>query len=281
MGRRRYEWTEARIQNHFKQGRGRGTHADYRPWLTVRDVPSRGRVHRIRGMTTGRVHHFLSDLENNLFLCLDWQSEVTDIREQFPLDRDATLRIALELGIRHPATRDGTPNVLTSDFLVVLGEGDARRLAARAVKPASELARPRVREKLELERRYWAARDVDWAIVTECELDRVLISNIEALRPYFDLTGHVEPWAGCFAALASRLLECCEALPVFTLGEACRRLGTATGVPPSTVFNVARHLVCRRVLDTDMRAPTPFEARMLTEFSHSPAAISLPGGSSC
>ncbi len=45
-------------------------------------------------MTTGRVHHLLSDIEFRSFLLFDWAEDVVDIREQFPLDRVATQRIA-------------------------------------------------------------------------------------------------------------------------------------------------------------------------------------------
>lgn len=54
------------------------------------------------GMTTGRVYHFLSDLERDLFLLLDWQESVVDLREQVPLDRDETARIANSRGVMTP-----------------------------------------------------------------------------------------------------------------------------------------------------------------------------------
>jgi hypothetical protein len=63
----------------------------------------------------------LSDIEWRLFLHLDWCDEVSDIREQFPLDRAITRRIAEELGIRHPTNRTTkTPLVMTTNFLVDL-----------------------------------------------------------------------------------------------------------------------------------------------------------------
>jgi hypothetical protein len=62
-------------------------------------VPSLGQSHRLRGMTTGRIHHLLSDIECSLFYLLDWNDAVVDIREQFPLDRSATRRIAKEIGV--------------------------------------------------------------------------------------------------------------------------------------------------------------------------------------
>ena len=63
----RYGFDEAKIARFRKEGRGEGFGADYKPWLTARDVPSRGRSHRVLGVTTGRVHHLLSDIERRAF----------------------------------------------------------------------------------------------------------------------------------------------------------------------------------------------------------------------
>ncbi len=58
------------IDRMLKQGRGRGTHEKYKPWLTVRDVPSLGKSSRDKGWKTGRPHHFLSILELLYYLIL-------------------------------------------------------------------------------------------------------------------------------------------------------------------------------------------------------------------
>lgn len=70
MARRKYSVDEALIARYLKEGRGTGLGADYKPWLRISDVPSLGRSHRLRGIKTGRVHHFLSDIEVNLFYLL-------------------------------------------------------------------------------------------------------------------------------------------------------------------------------------------------------------------
>ncbi len=63
MAKRRYSFDEDKLVRFTKEGRGQGTGGNYKPWLTIQDVPSRGRAARPTGWKTGRVHHFLSDIE--------------------------------------------------------------------------------------------------------------------------------------------------------------------------------------------------------------------------
>jgi len=83
--------SEATFLKWIKEGRGSGQNQNYRPWLTVRDLPSLGRVHRVFGHKSRRTHHLLSDLELSVFLLLEWLPDVNQIREQFPLDRTLPL----------------------------------------------------------------------------------------------------------------------------------------------------------------------------------------------
>ncbi|TCV72450.1 hypothetical protein EDE11_1532 [Methylomonas methanica] len=78
----------------IKEGRGGGSGKNYIPWLTVRDVSSEGRSHRIFGHKSQRTHHLLSDLELAVFFLLEWHQETTDIREQFPLRLEDTQVLA-------------------------------------------------------------------------------------------------------------------------------------------------------------------------------------------
>jgi hypothetical protein len=100
MGRKQYWNTEAENKRWVKAGQGSGP--DYRPWLTIRDVPSQGRSHRIFVHLTQRTHHLLSDLELATFFFLQWRQITTDIREQFPPDRELTREICNRLGVEHP-----------------------------------------------------------------------------------------------------------------------------------------------------------------------------------
>jgi hypothetical protein len=128
----------------------------------------------------------MSNLELSLFYLLDWSDDVTDIREQYPLaDITHAIEIAEKAQIRYPYdANSGFPYVLTSDFYLETKNG----AMVISVKPSIELGKPRVREKLEIERRYWNVRGVQWSIMTEKEINRKRANNIEWLAQAKDLS---------------------------------------------------------------------------------------------
>lgn len=157
MAKRKREISEAKIEKWEKQGRGMGNGSEYKPWLNIHDVPSLGRSSRIIGWKSKRIHHFLSDLETNYFLLLEWSDKVVDIREQISLRTiEETIQIAEELNIKHP-TDPKTKNliVMTTDFLITIKDKDRNIDIARTCKYAKDLDDYRTIEKLEIERRYW------------------------------------------------------------------------------------------------------------------------------
>jgi hypothetical protein len=143
-------------------------------------------VSRAKGAKTGRVHHFLSNLETAFFYLLDWSDDVLDIREQYPLiDLSSAVEIAERAQIRYPYDiKSGFPYVMTSDFFISTIGGPS----AIAVKTSDELSNPRVREKLEIERRYWDGQNVRWRVVTEKQINRVKAKNIEWLSQASNLS---------------------------------------------------------------------------------------------
>jgi len=179
MSKYKHIWNHSVYLKYLCERRGQGIGADYKPWINVQDFPSLGMVSRVSGTTTGRIHHLMSNLELSLFYLLDWSDDVTDIREQYPLaDLTQVIEIAEKANIRYPYDpKSGFPYVLTSDFYLETKQGTM----VMSVKPSSELGKPRVREKLEIERRYWNAKGVKWSIMTENEINRIKAKNIEWL----------------------------------------------------------------------------------------------------
>ncbi|MCR8921963.1 MAG: TnsA endonuclease N-terminal domain-containing protein [Cellvibrionaceae bacterium] len=184
MGRKNYWNSEAKNRRWIKSGRGQGAGSDYKPWLTVRDVASKGRSHRVFGHLTQRTHHLLSDLELATFLLLQWRPTTIDIREQFPLDREVTLQLSKDLGIEHP-NHHGLDQYMSSDFVVDAREKVNSRFVIQ-VKATESLNDSRTIEKLEIERRYWSEKQIPWFLVTENQMPSTVFENINLLYNHID-----------------------------------------------------------------------------------------------
>lgn len=141
MSRRKQEWTQATYERYIKEGRGKGEGKAYKPWLTVRDVSSKGRSAREVGWKTGRDHHLLSDHERRLFYFCEWSDAIIDIREQFPLrNLDLAMQIAEDMGWEYPRNRESnTPYVLTTDFMLTVEQDGKHSQMAWTVKTAKDL----------------------------------------------------------------------------------------------------------------------------------------------
>lgn len=127
------------------------TLSEYHPFLTVRDVASTGRCHRIYSWTAKRLHHLFSDLEASVFYFFDYLESAKDIREQYPLlPIDETLEIAEQLGVKHPAYNKEL-HVMSTDLVVTKSDGS---LIAIQVKPEEKLKSRRTCEKLDIEYQY-------------------------------------------------------------------------------------------------------------------------------
>jgi hypothetical protein len=253
MGRGRGEWTQAKFERYIKEGRGQGTRELYKPWITVQDFPSKGRSSRSPGWKTNRTHHFFSDHEKRLFYLYEWSDAVTDIKEQFPLlDLDLAMSIADGMGMKYPIDpHSGTPYVLTTDFMLSVNQNGEKVEIARTVKPSTELSKKRVAEKLELERRYYAAKGIDWGIVTEQEIPKILAGNIEWIYSAYRLEVNPEmdiPELYSLATiLKSRLQENNN-----TINKVTTALDREMNLESGTSLYLFKHLLARKELLMDM-----------------------------
>jgi hypothetical protein len=138
MSKRRQRTTAATIARRIKEGRGKGQFAEYKPWLTIHDVPSLGIVTRIPGWKSGRLHHYFSEhFELAHHYQMEWALDVIDIREQYPLlPLEKTLFIAEKLGVRHPVDpKTKHPIVMTTDMLLTIRSGEELRFVAISIVP--------------------------------------------------------------------------------------------------------------------------------------------------
>lgn len=261
MAKNRRQTGEDAVQRLIREGRGQKELADYQPWLTVRDVPSRGLSTRQKGWKTGRVHHVLSKLERKYFYILEWSKIVADIREQYPLlPINDTLTIANDCGFDHPAIPNKDdhktldPIVMTTDFLITLTVDGKRIEQARTIKYAADLQSPIVLQKLEIERRYWETRQISWGIVTEHDIPTVLADNVELLYPYRYME---EDSKFSLQELYSIAVVLTKSVQETTLS--LRRLAldcdSTLGFEPGTSLAVAYFLIAKRIWEVDMHVP--------------------------
>ncbi len=147
---------------------------EYLPWLTCREcMHGSGRRHSIPDLKyPTRTIHLMSDLELSVYFMLRKNPKVQELFEQVPLELRLTQFICEELNIYHPSNpRTKKPIVMTTDFVAYVWENKALVPKAYAVKPFCELEDRRVYSKLLIEKRYWEQKGIEWAVITEKNLD--------------------------------------------------------------------------------------------------------------
>jgi hypothetical protein len=257
MARKRYALTETRIANFIRQGRGQGQGKAYKPWLKVSDVPSRGRSHRPFCPKTGREHHLLSDNEYYAFLTQWWDDSVVDIREQFPLlNRRETMEIAALRGVRHPIdSASRAVLVLTTDLLTTIETPRGLHLSAFAVKQSEDLNNRRTLKKLEIERVFWARRNVPWALLISTQLKTNFTRNLAwILDPGAPLL--TDQWSRKNnEAITSCLLEAIYQLRQEPIRSICLAVDTQLKLSPGRTLRCLRHLLATKYLRAPLDVP--------------------------
>lgn len=267
------------IKRWIKEGKGQGSGAIYKPWFTAKQVSSRGKTHRPKGIKTGREHLFLSDWEYFYFLLLDWSDIISDIREQFPLldeqnDIEETVEIAKKLGVEHPVEPSkNILKVITTDFLITFTDGTE---VAVSIKPF-KLVTEREIEKMEIERIYWERRGVQWEIVSEKDIPLVYAKNIDYTHSVSDLSNyHISQ---IMVAKAKKLMEPLILKRNLKLTEITNEIDDRLGLMPGNSLTIVRHLIISKkwvvnmdeLIDPNMPLPIlqiPVERDMEVQIRH-------------
>ena len=253
MAKRKYEIDEKRIERFSKEGRGAGHGSEYKPWLTIHDVPSEGRVSRIHSFKTGRAHHCLSDLEAGLFRILDWSDLVVDVREQYPLDRDVTRMLAQQSGIDHPRDPGSRVDiVMTVDMLADVRIDGRMQTIAYSVKPASKLEDKRTLEKLELERRWCVREKISWYLVTDRDLPERRIMNLEWLHEARSLAHQIMSHQDYWNDRCERLVLEFQRVRVGSIRDFFKHLESQCGFAVGEPLKALRHLAANKRVMIDL-----------------------------
>lgn len=173
------------LRKRLERGMGLGHGTSYRPWLTVRDVPSSGTSSIVLGIKSARLHHLFSNLESTYFFMLERDPSIIDIREQFPiLEIGETQRICRQLGVPH-VYKKGFPDAFTIDFLVTRWAENGPIYEARSIKPAARLLDDAARRRLAVEWRWCQSKGIDWRLVDTTHFSKTLLSSLRFIREWF------------------------------------------------------------------------------------------------
>lgn len=250
-------WTEKKIAEMQADHCGEGSGAQYKPWIAVKDFSSRGRSRRVHGLKTGRVHHFFSDVEYDIFLASEWDMSVTDIREQYPLDRGLTQTIAQEQKIHHPRY-PGTqvPTVMTVDFLLTVKVNGVEQFRAINAKRDEEAEEENSLAKLEIQRTYFEKLSIPHHLVYHSQVPKQKVKNLAWIREAQLKEGEVEPRPGYFAALCNSMGRELAApiYPDATLAAFCQSFDERHGLEPGSGLRVARMLIQERALMVELKS---------------------------
>jgi hypothetical protein len=250
---RRKDITGRAIDRRIAAGFGQGEGALYKPWLRISDVPSKGTCTIITGWKHGREHHLLSRNERNYFYCLEWQDDVVEAREQFPLlPLQRTLEIAGSLGFKHPGDR-GRPIVMTTDFFLTVREKDgSHRHLARTVKPSSELKKTRIQEKFEIERQYFSEKNVDWGVITPEQIPDAMWRNIDWLHECWDVRKLRPILQNQVDEAREWLFETIGGGRSIRLQDLAATSDHALGFRRGTSLKIIRHLIANKQIQVDI-----------------------------
>jgi hypothetical protein len=275
------KWTEKKIENMVASGHGRGVGAEYIPWIHVRDFSSRGTSRRAPSHKTGRKHQLLSDVEFDLFLLLEWSRDFSDIREQYPLDRDLTQDVARTLGIKHPCyPSTHVPTVMTVDFLCTRATTGDHEFVAFNAKRKEEAEDEDSLVKLEIQRASLELLGIPHHLVYHSDLPAQKVRNIEKIRDSLVKDGEIEPRPGYWASMSTWMSQMLSsARSDLTLVEFCAQFDSANSAPPGTGLRAARLLMFERVLIPDLSLPNLEDAPLKSfSFTGSSGQLRAMGG---
>lgn len=252
---RKLQWTEATIARKEGEGDGKGDGAGYKPWLDVMEVSSLGRSRQVSSAKFGRTLHLLSDIEYDLFLALEWQTDIVQLYEQFPLERKYTQKAANELGVRHPYY-PGThvPTVMTIDFLAIKKVQEELEFIAFDAKPQSAAEDTVALAKLEISREVLSHMQIKHHVVFDCDMPKKEIKNINWIRGAPLSTSELQDYEGIWDDVKPMVLQGIgdASKRGLTLNTFCSQLDIALGHKGGTGLRAARMLMTEKKLIADL-----------------------------
>lgn len=201
MARTQISISEKTIKKFNAWKKGIVLSGQYKPYLTVRDVNKIGRRHWLFCPKQKRQVHLLSDGESRAYKKLISKPSTVIVEEQFALDIDETLDIAVELNLIHPRNwKTNLAYVMTTDFVATYRRKDRSlyrvaytfkywdQIYKASEDGTVEKIKMRTWQKFEIERQYWLRRGVQYRVITEHDATKPEAWNFDYFELAHDLT---------------------------------------------------------------------------------------------
>ena len=240
----------------IKQKRGKGVGKNYKPWYKVgetnQSIPgqkSRGNGHKVKGLKSKRVHHLLSASEFMVFMVLDLNPNVSDIREQFPLlDLELAKKISTELGIKYPNHTDN--HILTSDFFIEFKNGEKKVIT---VKPISNINKRQL-ELFQIERAYWGKLGINWELMTDKDIanNKVLLMNYRDIYYSVSSFNNKEFELSDIQNFYTNLMTTYEDHIELGIVDYCLKTDSDMNFEPGLSLRILKVLIGRKIIQADL-----------------------------
>jgi hypothetical protein len=153
---------------------------------------------------------------------------------------------------------------MSTDLVLTIDQGLKLFLHPCTVKYYEALQKPRTREKLEIERRYWAAptRNLKLKIYTERQVSEEFVKNMLWVYPCYWLTD-LYPLTGPDVERIATLLTYMaldDNLPIRRITQRCDRI---LRLDAGTSLAVVRHLIANRFWEVDVSKRIRTDERLI------------------
>lgn len=220
--------------------------------LKVTTFSSKGRATRLYSdKCKGGIAHLQSDNQLRTFLILEWDDDVKKIEVNTELyGLEEVLSNVDDLNLNRFRNKEtGELFQLHTNFLVTIKpyRGIYKQIAI-SVKSTSELERKTVIEKLEIEKRYWKQRRIEFFVITDKEIDKIFTNNIlwaREARSNKSLTNK--------EALAEKLYYFMEDNKEIVTKKLLEDFDKKEGVKEGTGLFLLRYLISLKQIVVDMK----------------------------
>lgn len=135
---------------------------------------------------------------------------------------------------------------------------------ARTFKLSKSLNNKRTAMKLEIERRYYASKGINWKIVTEKDISKLMVKNIEWIHSAYNLEENQETSKEDLHHM-SEILRAKLAIGTSTVGKVANNLDIEMNVEAGTSLYLFRHLVAKKLISVNMSDEKPLTSLLANE----------------